>query len=407
MPRQPERYSDGEFWLDKRRDGKSPDIWQIARYSGKSRSVVYRSTKCRTVELDAAKAILHAHAAEQRSKARGQTPEESPLLPHLTNYVREHGEDIARLDTVKSSMRAMIGFLQQDELGTGATVADVNKIMLARFRRWRMGPHGWEVEWGGKTFRHQSEGVSGEAVQRNLEDLRAALNHAEAAGRVEAPKIPMVAKELRSEPRNRVLTFEEIGALWGYARADWPVWRELCLIIATGCRPGAAMDFDPDQQWHGETIDLLPVGKARTKKRRPIVPAIEPLRPILKGWQQLPHAQVASRKTWWRTARRATGVDAEPYAIRHTLLTYLDGAAVPGAQYSGLAGHIPASRGTARTTAKNYLHYDPRNAPELESALTTFWGRAWEAADQWCADHLRTKPVRGRPISIAPAKGKD
>lgn len=399
-----ERYSDGDYWLDKRRDGKSPDIWQIAHYSAKSRSVVYRSTKCRS--LDDAKPILHAFAANERSKEPGQRAEDANLVPHLMHYIREHGDDVKRLDTVKSSFRAIIGFLQQDDLGTGAKVADVNKVTLTRFRRWRMGPHSYEVEWGGKVFRHKSEGVSGEAVQRNLEDLRAALNHAEAAHRIEAPKVTMVAKELRSEPRDRLLTFAEIGALWGYARADWPMWRELCLIIGTSTRPGAAMEFDPAKQWHGDTLDLLPPGQRKTKKRRARAPVIDPLKPILEAWTKLPHARVQSRKTWWRTARRVTGVDAEAYAIRHTLLTYLDGAGVPGAQYSGLAGHIPTSRGVARTTAKNYLHYDPANAPDLVAALTTFWNESWEAADQWCADHLRTKPVRGKPITLDPTKGK-
>ena len=387
------KYQDGEFWLDKRRDGKSPDIWQIAHYSTKSRSVVYRSTKRRS--LDEAKPILHAYAAEQRTKARDQRPDESQVVPHLMHYCREHGPDVARLDTAKSSFRAFIGFLQQDELGTGATVADMTKGAFARFRRWRMGPHGWDVEWGGRNYRHSSAGVSGEAVQRNLEDLRAALNHAEAEGRIEAPKIPMVAKELRSEPRDRLMTFEEIGALWGYARTDWPVWRELCLIIGTACRPGAAMDFDPQAQWDGDTLDLLPPGQKRTKKRRPIVPVIAPLKPILEAWSFLPHEQVKSRKTWWRTARKALGIEAEGYTIRHTLLTYLDNAGVPRIQVEGLAGHV--GRGT---TAKNYLHFDPRNAPQLTSALTTFWADSWEAADQWCADHRRTKPVRGKPISI-------
>ncbi len=147
------KYSDGEYWLDKRRDGKSPDIWQIAAYSPKSRSVIYRSTKQRA--LEDAKPILHAYAAEQRTKRPGQRAEDTPLVPHLFHYCREHGPDVARLDTAMSSFRALIGFLQQDELGTGATVADINKVSLARFRRWRMGPHGWSVAWGDKASNHK------------------------------------------------------------------------------------------------------------------------------------------------------------------------------------------------------------------------------------------------------------
>src|SRR5690606_1761405 len=139
MPREDSPLIVGAYWLDKRRDGKSPDIWQIATYSGKSRSVIYRSTKQRTVE-DAAP-ILRAHEALERSRAHGQDPRTAELLPHLFNYIRERGPDIHRLDTIKSSFRAWIGFLMQDELGTQATVADITPGVAARFRRWRMGPH--------------------------------------------------------------------------------------------------------------------------------------------------------------------------------------------------------------------------------------------------------------------------
>jgi hypothetical protein len=43
---------------------------------------------------------------------------------------------------------------------------------------WRLKPHSYSIEWLGKTFAHSSKGVSGEAIQRNLDDVRAALNYA-------------------------------------------------------------------------------------------------------------------------------------------------------------------------------------------------------------------------------------
>jgi integrase len=139
-----------------------------------------------------------------------------------------------------------------------------------------------------------------------------------------------------------------------------------------------------------------------------VVPVIEPLKPILKGWQALPHSPVKSRKTWWRHMRRLLGLsdDVTAYTIRHTVLTYLDSAGVPGAQYSGLAGHVPDTRGTATTTATNYLHYDPANAGELRAALTSFWGQCWSESEQWCADQVRSKPIRGKPISLDRNTGK-
>ena len=122
---------------------------------------------------------LRSCEATARSKSKGQDASEAHLLPHLFEFIEEKGEDITRIDTVKSSYRAWIGFLKQDQLGTGAMVADKTPGTIARFRRWRMGPHSWEVAWNRKTYRYASEGVSGHAAQRNIEDLRAALNYAQ------------------------------------------------------------------------------------------------------------------------------------------------------------------------------------------------------------------------------------
>ncbi len=409
MSRESSPFVYGDYWLDKRRDGESPDIWQVAAYSGKSRSVVYRSTKCRTVDLETAKAFLRAYEAQQRSKTQGQDAATAELLPHLFNYLRERGPDVVRLDTVKSSFRAWIGFLMQDELGTGCTVADITPGVITRFRRWRMDKHEWTVEWGGKTFNHKSEkGVGPLAVQRNIEDLRAALNYAEGERRITAPKIPSVDKKLRQKRGKDVLTMAQLGAIFGYAKDDNGVWRELCLMLATACRPGAALAFDPNLQWLDDVLDLQPADKQQNDKRNAIVPVIDPLRPILLAWKAKPHARVGSRKTWWRTARRALGLPAEieAYHIRHTVTTHMDEQGVPGAQMSGITGHLPASRGVSRTTSAHYLHYDPRKAQRAKAVLTKFFRDVMREADRWSADQMRTKPVRGKPITVAPKRGK-
>lgn len=392
----------GDYWLDKRRDGKSPDIWQIAHYSPESRSVIYRSTKRRTVDVEAAKEILRTHEAGARSTQQGQAAEVSELLPHLFNYLREHGPDVGRLDTCKSSFRAWIGFLMQDEhLDTGAKVADITPSVVARFRRWRMGPHSWNVEWGGKPYNHRSTGVTGHAVQRNIDDLRAALNHAEGERRTLAPKVPSVNKKLRQKKFKAPLTPKQLGAIWGYAKQDIGVWREIALMMGTTCRPGVALAFDPETQWQGDIIDLQPEGRDLTDKRNAMVPAIDPLKPILQDWRDSPHPKVASRKQWWETARRALSMpDVEAYDIRHAVTTFMDDQGVPGAQLSGIAGHIPESRKIARTTSDHYLHYNPHNATKGKRALTKFFRLVEAAAGQWIADHRRTIPVRGRPISI-------
>lgn len=400
MPREG-KYTYGDYWLDQRRDGKAPGIWQIATYSEKSRSVVYRSTKQR--DIGEAKKVLRAHEAEQRSTAKAQAPECAEILPHLFNYLREHGPDVRRLDTVKSSFRAWIGFLMQDELTTSATISDIDKNMVARFRRWRMGPHKWEIEWaGGKVFRHNSTGVAGKTVQRNIEDLRAALHHAEANRRFLAPKVASVDKKLIKRNPRSPLDLDTLGAIFGYAKAERGLYRELCLMLASGCRPGHAMKFDPAGQWHDDIMDLQPWREDETDKRAAVLPVIDPLRPILADWQANPHDPVTSRKTTWRTMRRVLGLPGwvEAYCIRTTVATYLDDQGTPGGQISGIIGHLPESRGIARVTKDHYLHYDPRNCDRAKEVLTGLFEAMTQRSEKWAADHLLTIPIRGCPISL-------
>lgn len=82
---------------------------------------------------------------------------------------------------------------------------------------------------------------------------------------------------LRSPPKDRVLTDAELGSIVGYAAYDLPFFRFVALMIATAARPEAAGKFDPAAQFDPRLglIDLHPVGSPRTKKRNPIVPAVE------------------------------------------------------------------------------------------------------------------------------------
>lgn len=385
MPRDSSPLIVGDYWLDKRRDGKSPDIWQIATARG--RTIVYRSTKRRDVER--AGEVLRAHEAAQRSTAH-QAADEAELVPHLFHYLREHGPDIHRADTVRSSFRAWIGWLMQDDLTTGARVAEINKVSLARFRRWRLGPHSWEVEWGDKVYRHTSKGVSGETVQRNIEDLRAALNHAEDAGRITAaPKIASVDKNLRSKPRQLCLTTQQLGALIAFAHQEPDVQAWLWLMIGTGVRPDAALAFDPAKQWRGNVLDMHPADAPLTNKRNPIVPAIEPLQALLAKWPD--GTRVKSRKQWWETARSKLDLPATaiPKTIRHTVSTHLRDNEVPGEQISAMLGH-KHSDDTLERTSEIYAHVNPAKMRTAIRVLTKLWREVERHADRWHADHLLT-----------------
>src|SRR3546814_1283880 len=74
----------------------------------------------------------------------------------------------------------------------------ISPNLIKRFIAWRSGAHSYAVPWKGKHYNHTSKGIKGESIQRNIEDIRAALNHAANNGRIPyVPKIPSVPKEKR------------------------------------------------------------------------------------------------------------------------------------------------------------------------------------------------------------------
>ncbi len=120
MPRETSPYIVGDFWLDKRRDGLSPDIWQIAW--NEARSVRYKSTRCRS--LDDARSIIDAHHAAHISK-QPQRPDDAMVVPLLMLYWSERGQKARGPSQIASSLRQFIAFLDQDKATVGVTVASL------------------------------------------------------------------------------------------------------------------------------------------------------------------------------------------------------------------------------------------------------------------------------------------
>lgn len=396
MAREDSPYIVGDFWLDKRRDGKSP-AWQIAWYDTATRQVRYRST--RTERLDDAKPVIHAHADKARSRQQ-QSPDEARIIPLLLTYWEEHGRKAVSPAQIASSLRAFIGFLFQDEAGMNAVVTDLTPAVLERFREWRMGLHSYDVPWGGKDYQHSSKGVNGETVQRNLDDLRSALNHAVNNRRLPyVPRIQSVAGRYRSKPRDRVLSWEELGMIFWYARQFTDFGRYVALMLGTAVRPEAAMAFHPRQYDGLRMVDLHPGHWERTDKRNPVVPAIRPLRLILGQWQGEQYQQVKSRARAWRSMRAALGLPQDIIAktIRHTIATRLyQDRMVPRHQISDLLGHTDHLAKTTRVYAK----YDPTMMQEIERALSRIWLRASREAKAFGAVHLLSKASRGTNLSV-------
>ncbi len=379
MSRKAKPYTVGEFWLSFRRDGASPDIHQITWYDTRARQVRYRST--READLEKAQAKLLAHAADHQATGK-QDAKDARVVPILSVYWNERGRDLVNRDQTHRSLRTFIAFLEQDPVGLNAVVTDMVPVVFERFRKWRMKPHKFDIEWGGKATPYQSAGVAGDTVARNLNDVRAAINHAEANMRIPyAPKIKTVDEKHLNPLRERVLTIEELGRIFWYAKHYPALFRFAALQLCTSVRPEAAKQFNPLTQYDDATglIDLQPTERGRTKKRNAIIPAIRPMRLVLRAWQQDGFTPVESNKTAWRIMRKTMGLSADVYpkTIRHTVTTMLfRDPKVPERQVSEMLGHA----GKLHRTSRLYAKYEHEYLAEVVAALTTIWRRVYREA---------------------------
>lgn len=397
MPREDSPYRRDPYWLDKRRDGRSR-FWQIARYEGGT--VLYRST--RKLDLDDARVAMDAYIDRQKSLGP-QRPEDAPVASMLVNYWNEKGRKAINADQTSRSLRTFLAFLIQDSAGAQAVVTDLTPALFERFREWRMGPHGFELAWFGEQFDYRSDGVSGATVQRNINDVRAAVHHAEANLRIPlAPRIRDLDQRYLSPPRERVLTIEELGKIAWYASHNPGLFRFVALQLATGVRPMAAMAFDPRAQYDDRRglIDLQPGASPQTRKRNSIIPAIRPLRPILRAWAAEGPEAVGSRKTAWRNMRRALDLSADVYpkTIRHTVATMLyEDESVPEREIVEMLGH----EGKLARTTRIYAKYNPARLRAVTRGLTTIWLAVSREARLFGSDHYLATGLSGGALKVA------
>ena len=266
--------------------------------------------------------------------------------------------------------------------------------------------------WGGKMLaevtgqtcrNYINERGSDGGARRDLEDLRAAINHHAKQGFHRG--IVRVALPPKGKPRDRWLTRQEAAKLliacWRHREAQLRhrgpnkgqklptekrplrhLARFILIGLYTGTRAAAIASASPMAQEGRSFIDLdngifyrLAQGKQATKKRQPPVPLPTRLLAHLRRWKAkgIAHEHfvewngqpVKSVKTAFKSAVALAGLTGRitPHTLRHTAATWLMQLGVGKWQASGFLGM------NVETLRNVYGHHHPDHLREAANAI--------------------------------------
>ena len=281
-------------------------------------------------------------------------PTSCTVAEALEAYAREHAPTLADPERVYYAVEALLPLLGRMPVGAIT---------------------------GGVCRRYQRErGKAQGTVRKELGTLSAAVNFCHAEGYItSAPKIPLPPK---SPPRDRWLSRDEAARLlWAAYRnpKSKHLARFILVAIYTGTRTEAIlrMRFMPNTT--GGWVDTdrgmmyrLGQGMTQTKKRQPPVKLPRQLLAHLRRWQrqgarfvvEVKGCRVASVKTSWRHAIKASGIDhCTRHDLRHTAITW---AMQNGATKWDAAGFFGLGTDTLERV---YGHHHPEHMGTAVAAM--------------------------------------
>ena len=230
-----------------------------------------------------------------------------------------------------------------------------------------------------------------QAARRELEDLRAAINHHRKEGLCR--EVVEVLLPEKSPPREKWLTRSEAARLiltaWRYREHQnfratdrstrQHVARFILVGLYTGTRAGAicSASFKPEdgRGWIDTERGVFyrrPAGQRETKKRRPPIRLPDRLLAHLRRWEA---KGLGSPVEWnghpvkdvdkaFRATAKAAGIDASPHALRHTAVTW---AMQNRADLYEAAGYFGM---TIEVLQNTYGHHHPDHQSSVGKAVT-------------------------------------
>ncbi len=325
------------------------------------------ATGCAQGEAERAEQVLAEYIASKYRPDRGERDLDAiDVADVLSTYL----EDCSERHANQRKFRARIARL--NDFWGGMSLASVTGAACRRYARHRANPGG---------------------ARRDLEDLRAAINHHAKEG-LHRGVVRVVLPD-KGPPRDRWLTRNEAAQL---LRACWRtrevqtasrgahkgtkietdkyplrhIARFLLIALYTGTRPGAVLTASPERGPGRSFVDLergmffrLAEGKRASNKRQPPAPLPPRLLAHMRRWVALGIAQdyfvewndkpVQSIKVGFKRAVSLANIDGRvtPHTLRHTAATWLMQAGVPVWEAAGFLGMSPVM------IERTYGHHHP------------------------------------------------
>lgn len=147
----------------------------------------------------------------------------------------------------------------------------------------------------------------------------------------------------------------------------------MVIALSTCARPSAVLELTWDRvDFDRGTINLNPVGRLQTAKRRPVVPMSDMCKAALleayQGRQSIyvierGGKQIANIKKAFEAASQRSSVHATPYTLRHTGAVWKAEDGVPMEELGQLMGHEDV-----QTTYKHYARFSPQHLRRAANA---------------------------------------
>lgn len=325
------------------------------------------ATGCAAHDAAGAERALARYLAAKHAKAaagqRNRHPSQIPVADVLTLYATDIAPRHARPKETAMRIAALDSFF------TG-TLATVN----------------------GQTCRAYAATRPPGSARRELEDLRAAINHHRKEGL--CSEVVEVVLPPAGASANRWLTRAEAAALiraaWRYRERQLGVptgrasrkhvARFILVALYTGSRAGAvcgaALDPTAGRGWIDTERGVFyrrPAGQRETKKRTPPVPLPPQLLAHLRRWKRMGQAfavewngtPVTSIRKAFKAAAKDAGLPGKvtPHVLRHTAATWLMQAGVDLWEAAGFLGM------TVEMLSERYGHHHPEHLAGARKAF--------------------------------------